>query len=344
LTRRSDFYSLGGVLYTLVTGRPPFAAGSLVELMHKQCYTLPERPAMLVPDLPAELDDFICGLLDKNATRRPATAGAVLDELERIRGKLERKGERLDWPAKITPDTAEVVALPAALAGGTETEEPPSARPLMKRPLIVIPLFLLVLTALVVPFAWPSPSADELYAEAGPLLESQNPDDWQKAVEQYLDPLERKYPDRYAQEIAAARAKVKDRQELKRSLAEGAHVDPRSDAERAYLRGLRLAQAGDPDAARRLWQASITAFGEVKSESRWVELARVGLEALKQPEMRGKRAPPDRAAFDAALGRARELATTGKPAEAAQIYRALEELFHDDPALGEKIRHARDGK
>ena len=86
-----------------------FTAGSLVELMHKQCYTLPERPAMLVPDLPPELDEFICVLLDKNPARRPATAAAVLEELERIRGKLERKGERVEWPAKITPDTAESI-------------------------------------------------------------------------------------------------------------------------------------------------------------------------------------------------------------------------------------------
>src|SRR5215831_15044000 len=145
LTRRSDFYSLGGVLYTLVTGRPPFAAASLVELMHKQCYTLPERPALLVPDLPPELDDFICGLLDKNPGRRPATAAAVLEELERIRGKLERKGEKLDWPAKITTDTAEMPALAASLGGaGTEAEAPPEPRPLMRRPLVVIPLFLAV--------------------------------------------------------------------------------------------------------------------------------------------------------------------------------------------------------
>src|SRR5579872_3702523 len=77
LTRRSDFYSLGGVLYTLVTGRPPFAAGSLVELMHKQCYTLPERPAMLITDLPPELDELICTLLDKNPGRRPPSSAAL---------------------------------------------------------------------------------------------------------------------------------------------------------------------------------------------------------------------------------------------------------------------------
>ena len=96
-----------------MTGRPPFVAASVVELSHKQCYALPERPGMLVQDLPPELDELICSLLAKDPVRRPATAQALLDELERVRGKLERKGESLTWPAKLKPDTAEMAALPS---------------------------------------------------------------------------------------------------------------------------------------------------------------------------------------------------------------------------------------
>ena len=229
LTRRSDLYSLGGVLYTLVTGRPPFSAGSIVELMHKQCYTLPERPANLVPDLPPELDDFICTLLDKNPMRRPSNAAAAIEELEHIRGKLERKGEQVAWPDKLTPDTAEMAALPASLGGMSEAEDSaPVSRPLLKRPLVVMPLFLVVLAALILPFAWPSKSAEELFAAAQPLLASANPDDWDTAFEKYLDPLSREYPERYKDEIATARTKVKDRRELRRAIGEGAKADPRT--------------------------------------------------------------------------------------------------------------------
>ena len=287
LTRRSDFYSLGGVLYTLVTGRPPFAAASIVELMHKQCYTLPERPAMLVPDLPPELDEFICTLLDKNPARRPGTAAAVIEDLERIRGKLERKGEQVAWPAKLTPDTAETPALPAALGGvGEGREREPEPRPLLKRPTVVVPLFLLALAALILPFAWPTKSADELYAAAQPLLASENPDDWDAAFETYLDPLARKYPDRYKGEIAAARVKARDRRELRRAVADGARADPRPTAERAYLRGLRLARDGETAEARAVWESLVVAFGTVESERRWVDLARAGLELLAKPENR----------------------------------------------------------
>ena len=282
-TRRSDLYSLGGVLYTLVTGRPPFSAGSVVELMHKQCYTLPERPANLVPDLPPELDEFICTLLDKNPARRPANAATVIEELERLRGKLERKGEKLAWPAKLTPDTAETPALPAALGGLPDGREPdPEPRPLLKRPIVVIPLFLIAVAALVLPFAWPSKSAEELYAAAQPLLASENPDDWDAAFEKYLDPLARKYPDRYKEEIATARVKARDTRELRRAVAEGAKPESRSPAEQAYLRGLRLARDGETAEARAAWEALIAAFGAVESERRWVELARAGLKLLSR--------------------------------------------------------------
>ena len=280
LTRRSDLYSLGGVLYTLVTGRPPFAAGSVVELMHKQCYTLPERPANLVPDLPPELDEFICALLDKNPARRPGTAAAVIEELERLRGKLERKGEKLAWPAKLTPDTAETPALPAALGGLPDHDPEPEPRPLLKRPLVVIPLFLLAVTALVLPFAWPSKSAEELFASAQPLLASENPDDWDAAFEKYLDPLAQKYPDRYKEEIATARTKARDWRELRRAVAEGGKPDARSAAEKAYLRGLRLARDGETVEARAAWEALVATFGASETERRWVDLARAGLKML----------------------------------------------------------------
>jgi hypothetical protein len=342
LTRRSDLYSLGGVLYTLVTGRPPFAANSVVELMHKQCYTLPERPAMLVPDIPPEFDDFICTLLDKNPPRRPANAVAVIEELERLRGKLERKGEKLDWPQKITPDTAETPALPVALGGLPDGTEPdPQPRPLLRRPLVVIPLFLIAVTALVLPFLRPSHSADELYASAQPLLNSENPDDWDTAFEKYLDPLAQKYPDQYKEEIAAARMRIHDRRELRRAISEGSKVDLRTDAQRGYLLGLRLAQAGDTGAARQTWTAVTTAFGPIESERRWVELSRVGLEAIDRPGNSAPHGPLDRAPVTRAIEHAKALAAAGKQAEAKTVFDALLTLTDRDPALRKMIEEAR---
>ncbi len=342
LTRRSDLYSLGGVLYTLVTGRPPFVANTVVELMHKQCYTLPERPAMLVQDLPPELDDFICTLLDKNPARRPGTAAAVIEELERLRGKLERKGEKLEWPVKLTPDTAETPALPAALGGLPDGKEPePEPRPLLKRPAVVIPLFLLTLAALVLPFAWPSKSAEELFNGAQPLLTSENPDDWEIALEKYLEPLARKYPDRYKDEIAATRERIQDRRELRRSVAEGAKVSPHTDAERGYLIGLRLAQAGDATTARREWLAVVTAFGTVESERRWVKLSRAGLAALDERANRMPHAPPNHAPALTALEHAKTLAAAGKHDEANAVFDALLTLIDRDPTLRKMIEAAR---
>jgi serine/threonine protein kinase len=72
-TRQSDLYSLGAVMYAMVTGRTPFTGNSTVEVMHKHRYGLFDRPRAVLPDLPREVDDTICKLLEKNPDKRYPT-------------------------------------------------------------------------------------------------------------------------------------------------------------------------------------------------------------------------------------------------------------------------------
>jgi len=276
---------------------------------------LPDRPIHFIPDLPADLDELICALLAKDPARRPATAAAVIEALDQLRGKQERKGRRVAWP----PDPGDASGPMAALSPKDEADaEEEQSRPLMSRPAVVVPLFLAVLAVILAAVFWPRPSADELIAQARPLVESENPADWDRAWDDYLDPLSSHYPDKYADEVVAARAKILDRKELRRSVDQGGRVKYKTEAERLYHRGRKQAEIGDVTAARRTWGDLTTAFAAVESESRWVKLAETGLAELG----RIPPAAPDRAALAAAAEKART-----DPAARA----ALEELYRDDP-------------
>lgn len=86
ITARSDLYSLGCLLYELVTGRPPFVGDESVAIISQHLNTPPVSPSWHVPDLPPGLEALILRLLEKNAAKRPASADEVRQALSAVTG------------------------------------------------------------------------------------------------------------------------------------------------------------------------------------------------------------------------------------------------------------------
>ena len=95
-TARSDLYALGAVMYTMLTGRPPFTGETTAELLRKQQYGQFDLPSRYAPDMPMNLEELVCQLLEKDPSRRPPDALVVLRRLEQVLAKAEfaeRQGE-----------------------------------------------------------------------------------------------------------------------------------------------------------------------------------------------------------------------------------------------------------
>jgi serine/threonine protein kinase len=88
VTAKSDLYSLGAMLYEMVTGTPPFLGGDAVTIIGQHVNNVPVPPTWHNPSCPQPLEDLIVGLLEKSPAARPESTGDVLAALDAIRNSM----------------------------------------------------------------------------------------------------------------------------------------------------------------------------------------------------------------------------------------------------------------
>ena len=86
---RSDIFSLGAVLYEMLTRRPPFNGGLPSEISRQVLHAEPGLPSELNRDVPPELDGMVLTMLAKDPHLRVASAESVVRDLQRLAEKLD---------------------------------------------------------------------------------------------------------------------------------------------------------------------------------------------------------------------------------------------------------------
>ena len=85
---RSDVYAVGGILYEMLSGKPPYEGANFMDILNKKANTLPPPLGDVRADVPAELEALITRTLAKDPAARPQTMEELEREIQQIAARF----------------------------------------------------------------------------------------------------------------------------------------------------------------------------------------------------------------------------------------------------------------
>ena len=340
VSHKTDLYALGCVLFELLSGHRPFEAESLPQVFYKHFESPPPKITAEVADCPIWLEKIILNLMEKDPQKRPWDAAAVGQSLKDVETKVAQQATM--------PHTHGATGVPMTMGGGGETarstlrkqrkKQKDSEIPIYERVWFLVSCLLLILAVVVWSF-WPL-SEEQLFAKASVIMEANDPLLWDRALSDYLLPLQQKYPQgKYAEKTQEyidriEMAKAEKRIEFNRRLGR----EPASEAESLYIQAHRYEEFGDRVTAADKYNSLVHLLKEKVDARPYVNLARRQIASF---ESSGGKATDRLKLVDEALEKADKLFVDGKSLEARKVWQSLVTLYETNEEMRPQVERAR---
>jgi hypothetical protein len=338
---QSDLYSLGCIMYEMLTSHPPFVGETAAEMLAAHQKQTPSRVGVEILDCPVWLDLLIGQLLEKDPRKRPKTAAVVYYALKETEKRMSEGGSVSAHAmsgsgpgfnplrVKVDPELKKIV----------KPKKKP--REIGEKPAFYERAWFLLLCLLLVAggvawLLWPL-NEDQLFARAQKLMK--DPEQHEVARSQYLEPLLKRFPNSKHQgkaqefldliETDKAANKVRNKVNLGRK--------PTCEGQRLCAEAFTMEEFGDQETALEKYEAIVELIKPEGEDAQYVKLA---MRKIKEIKSSPQKAPPREEFLKNVLDGIENLLLSGDREKARERAESVISLYSGNKTLEPFVKRA----